>query len=278
MLVAPTAGIAQAREKAVQEEITTTTIATINARDLKVIIDQVAFAAAKEPYRPALTGVLIRRRGNDLIFVATDGIRLAVRTITLDDGHQGNMELIVPAKWLTELARALGRITDDVEISTSSIDTQVRFRVADINAGVSTMPYVYPDYQRIIPVHSTTRCAVNTADLLKVAKEACKQASTFKIVKLAMREFDKELRIDVREEFKKDGKNAAREVNIAALPAEVDGNTNTIVLDARYFRDAVAAIKSERVAIEMQGPRTPAVIMPVDGHDYTTLVMTMARR
>lgn len=260
------------------EEITTTTIATINARDLKVIIDQVAPAAAKEYWRPVLTGVLIRRRGNDLVFVATDGIRLAVRTITLDDGHQGNVELIVPAKWLIELARALGRIKDDVGISTSSIDTQVRFRVAEINASVSTMHYVYPDYQRIIPAHSTTRCVVNTADLLKVAKDACKQNSKFKIVKLAVREFDKELRIDVREEFKKDGKNAAREVNIAALPADVDGNTNIIVLDARYFRDAVAAIKSEQVAIEIQAPRMPAVIAPVGGHNYTSVVMPITNR
>lgn len=54
-------------------------------RLLRELIDHVAYAAATEPTRPVLAGVLVRLNGTTATFVAVDGLRLAARTATLPE-------------------------------------------------------------------------------------------------------------------------------------------------------------------------------------------------
>src|SRR5690349_17410278 len=75
---------------------------------LRETIDQVAFAAASDDSRPVLAGVLVRLRGSEAIFAATDGYRLAKRTVALPEPVATPQEFIVPARALVELARILG--------------------------------------------------------------------------------------------------------------------------------------------------------------------------
>ena len=84
---------------------------SIPAGVLKEAINEVAFAAAPDDTRPVLAGVLLKMGGGTLTLAAADGFRLAVRTVELPDGGP-DLQMIVPAKTLTEVARLL---TDDAD-------------------------------------------------------------------------------------------------------------------------------------------------------------------
>src|ERR1700716_3340362 len=85
---------------------------SLAANVLKESIGQVVFAAAPDDTRPVLAGVLVKLAGGTLTLAAADGFRLAVRTVELPEAG-ADLQMIVPAKTLNEVARLLGSAADD---------------------------------------------------------------------------------------------------------------------------------------------------------------------
>ena len=88
----------------------------IDPETLRTMINQVVFAAATDESRPILTGVLARFENDSsgagrVLFAASDGFRLAVRTAPLIEPVAAPMSVIIPARALAEL----GRISGDQE-------------------------------------------------------------------------------------------------------------------------------------------------------------------
>src|SRR3984893_13974432 len=85
----------------------------VEQSDLLPAIEQTVVAASSDDGRPVLPGVLPSRAGDPLTLAATDGHRLAVKTLpakVADDGggsDDGANSVIIPARALTELARVL---------------------------------------------------------------------------------------------------------------------------------------------------------------------------
>jgi DNA polymerase-3 subunit beta len=60
------------------------------------------------------------------------------------------------------------------------------------------------------------------------------------------------------------------------LEAQVEGTDVEIGFNARYFRDALAAIDTDTVAIEIGDSLSPCLIRPGDGeHDELYVIMPM---
>src|SRR5579872_4641304 len=92
---------------------------SIPAPTLKEAISGVVFAAAPDDTRPVLAGALLKMGGGSLTLAAADGFRLAVRTVDLPEAGP-DLQMIVPAKTLTEVARLLSDAADDqVAINTT---------------------------------------------------------------------------------------------------------------------------------------------------------------
>src|SRR5688500_2102442 len=69
-------------------------------------IARVGRSASRDESRPVLTGVLVRFEGEKLVMAATDSYRLSVKETSLPAGPGLDLEAIVPARALQELARA----------------------------------------------------------------------------------------------------------------------------------------------------------------------------
>ena len=54
---------------------------------------------------------------------------------------------------------------------------------------------------------------------------------------------------------------------------EAEGDAVTTILNARYLLEGLAVIPGERVAIELTGAVAPVALKPVEGDDYTYIVM-----
>ncbi len=126
---------------------------------LKEMINQVAIAAATDDSRPIFTGVLTTFSGQSIAMVAADGFRLGLRSTELTEGSPEEVQLIIPARALLELARVLpdGKGQDEmVEIAVTPNKNQVIFRTSTVELVSRLLEGQFPNYKQIMPKECKT--------------------------------------------------------------------------------------------------------------------------
>src|SRR3954466_2995599 len=88
-------------------DVDDTQIFTVDSEALLETVAQVSRSASRDESRPVLTGILARFEAGKLVMAATDSYRLAVKETDLPGSTQ-ELEAIIPARALTELARIAG--------------------------------------------------------------------------------------------------------------------------------------------------------------------------
>jgi DNA polymerase III subunit beta len=238
---------------------------TLDAQALDAAIGQTAVAASSDEVRPVLTGVLLQLEGDRVTLAATDGHRLAVRRLA----HQGGAELsagsvIVPARHLAEVARAITPGRPTVEVTLSASRNHIFFTMRDVEVSSRLIEGAYPNYAQVIPATQSTTVTLPAATLLRETRTAsilAKDAAN--VVRLAAADGTLTLHAQTAEVGDDE----------APLAATVSGDGVQIAFNARYVIDALGVIDSEEVALGFNGPLSPGVIRPVDRDDYLYIVM-----
>ena len=123
----------------------------IEPETLARMINQVAFAAATDESRPMLTGVLTKFVQDQLTMAAADGFRLSVRCATVSTPVSDPVQILIPAKALTELVRVSGSQEDPIEVTISPTRNQILFRLENTDLVAQLIDLQFPDYDQIIP-------------------------------------------------------------------------------------------------------------------------------
>jgi len=245
----------------------------LNVVDFKEMIHQVAFAASTDEARPVLMGVLVIVEGDQITMAAADGFRLSVRNATLSSPATQPVNIIVPARALSELARIAIDGDESISMVVPKGRGQVVFRLKDAELVSQLIDGTFPDYQQIIPRSYKSRTLVSTASLLK----ACKQAEIF------AREGSNVARLDIKAA---QSEMEPSEVEISAISEEtgknetiveatVDGGSVLIAFNVKYLREALEVIKSPNVALETSAANAPGVVKPVGEDDFLHVIMPM---
>lgn len=245
----------------------------LNVVDFKEMIHQVAFAASTDEARPVLMGVLVIVNGDQITMAAADGFRLSVRSATLSTPASQPLNIIVPARALSELARIASDGEEIISMVVPKGRGQVIFRVKDVELVSQLIDGTFPDYQQIIPRSYKSRTLVSTNSLLK----ACKQAEIF------AREGSNVARLDIKAAH---GEMEPSEVEISAtseetgknetiVEATVDGSGVLIAFNVKYLREALEVIRTPNVALETSAANAPGVIRPVGEDDFLHVIMPM---
>jgi len=245
----------------------------IPARTLRTCITQAAFAAASDDTRPVLAGVLMTIEDDELTMAAADGFRLAVRTVPLSEAGTEKLSLLVPAKTLIELARIIPDSEEPVEIAATPSKNQVMFQYPGILVVSRLIEGQFPDYHRIIPQGYQTRVVVPVNELLQATKTAAVfSRDNSNIVRIAVSPSGEELvpgRVDVSASSAEMGDNAGQ------LDGSVEGPEIQIAFNGRYLRDALEAVNTGEVALEINGPTSPGLLKPVSGGGQIHVIMPM---
>jgi DNA polymerase-3 subunit beta len=245
----------------------------LNVVDFREMIHQVAFAASTDEARPVLMGVLMIVEGDQITMAAADGFRLSVRTATLSEPAPQSVNIIVPARALSELARIASDGEETISMAVPKGRGQVIFNVKDVELVSQLIDGTFPDYQQIIPRGYKSRTLVSTASLLK----ACKQAEIF------AREGTNVARLDIKAAT---GEMEPSEVEISAISEEtgknetiveatVDGSGVLIAFNVKYLREALEVIRTPNVALETSAANAPGVVRPVGEDDFLHVIMPM---
>src|SRR5262245_27040002 len=124
---------------------------TVPAARLVRMVQEPAFAAAREETRYAINGVLLDLAAGWLRLVATDGRRLSLSYQNLRVGKTA-FRAVVPLRVLSTLARAIpegGK--DDLTISVGENGKQIRFAFGRVVLDSQLLESRFPDYEGVIP-------------------------------------------------------------------------------------------------------------------------------
>ena len=245
----------------------------INTSDFKEMIHQVAFSASTDEARPVLMGVLVLVENDKITMAAADGFRLSVRSATLSTSAQEPINVIIPARALSELARIAADGEESISMVVPKGRGQVVFRAKNVELVSQLIEGTFPDYQQIIPRSYKSRTLVSTSSLLK----ACKQAEIF------AREGTNVARLDIKPAK---GEMEPSEVEISAtseetgknetiVEATVDGSGVLIAFNVKYLREALEVIRTPNVALETSAANAPGVVRPVGEDDFLHVIMPM---
>lgn len=235
----------------------------------------VEHAISTEETRYYLNGVYLHPAALMLNAVATDGHRLARRTIDAPDGANsfppsivGRRAVVVLDKLLVGAIKAAGAdgAAPTVTVSAEGAAGQfgqaarIRFAMAAADGGevellAKTVDGTFPDYTRVIPdtVESTAR--LDRAALVEAVKRVAVLAEVkTRIVKLEFEAAKLTLTVtspvlgDAREE----------------LPCALVGEPVTLGLDCTYLLAALGATGAEMLALGMSGAGGPVRLRPID--------------
>ncbi len=245
--------------------------ASIEPELLKAMIEQVVFAAASDDTRPTLAGVHATFSGDQLTLTATDGFRLAVRSGELSGTSSGDFSVLVPARTMSELAKILPE-EGPVEITVTPNRNQVIFRAKDLHVVSRLIEGTFPNVKQIIPTKFSTKVVVSTGELLKATKIA-----SF---------FSRDNSHVITVEVLPGGEAGVGNIVVSGAAAElgedrgeidavVNGGGAKMSFNSRYVSDALGAMQSSQVGLEVSGPNSAAVFKPIDSIEYTHVVMPM---
>ncbi len=246
--------------------------AILPARCLREVIEQVVFAAATDDTRPLLTGVAFHLMGCEATLTASDGFRLARRTLPLPQPVATPIDVLVPARALAEVARTVGDSDGDVQIVVTASGGQIVFRAEQAELVSRLIAGQYPDIQRIIPRSYRTRAVLDRLQLTQAIKlAACFASAATNVVKV---------HIDAGSD------QAPGRLTISATAGEIgenhtvregiiSGEGGQILLNVGYVADALHAITTSHLALELQNAQSPAVFKPVGADEYVCVIMPM---
>ncbi len=246
---------------------------SVSVNNMKRALSKTLFATATNEARPELTGVLMKFGGGKLVMASTDSYRLSEVEIK-SSTQEGEHDVIVPQRTLSELNRVFGVFKDDVDAPESVVigiaNNQVVFKYGAVELISRTIEGVYPDYKMIIPKKLETKIIVNKREL----------AQTIKSVSL----FSKQGLYDVKMSVSPDGmitifaQDATRGKNDVSIKCEVEGVANSIALNYKYVLDGLNAIESDSVEIQIIDGSNPFVLVPHEDASDKFLYIVMPIR
>jgi len=221
----------------------------VKAEELKLAINQVAFAAATEESRPVLTGVQTEFEGSKLTMAAADGFRLAVHRANLIEPVKEKVAMIIPAKAYHELNRLMGNEDQEIEITLNSQKSQVLFKLKGIEMVSQLIQGNFPNYSQLIPQTYGTKARIDVAEFLRAIKMAAifaRDGSGIARVIVTPGATVEAGKITISARADEIGDN------VGEIDALVDGEAAKIAFNARYLADVLSVIKQAQVSLEVR--------------------------
>jgi DNA polymerase III subunit beta len=224
-------------------------------------ISRVGRSASRDESRPVLTGILVRFEGQKLVMAATDSYRLSVKETILSGGPGQELEAIVPARALQELARA-GQAANSETIEVGVQENQVVFGVDGIWLTARRIDGQFPNYKQLLPEQFEAEVQLPREELLDVVRRTGLLAQRKSPLRLRFAEGE----LTVSAQTQDVGE--ARE----SLPIAYAGEPLEIGFNAEFLKDGLESITDETARLKLISPLRPGLLHG-ESDDFLYLIM-----
>ena len=239
-------------------DIDDTQIFNVDAEALLETVAQVSRSASRDESRPVLTGILARFEPGKLVMAATDSYRLAVKETDLTGSTQ-ELEAIIPARALTELARIAGSAA---QLEVGVQENQVAFRTDEAVLTTRRIDGQFPNVKQLLPEQFEHVVTLPRNELLDVVRRVSVMAQRNSPLRLRFSEGELEVSAQTQDV------GEAKE----SLPAPFAGDALEIGFNPEFLRDGIESVPSDEVQLKLISPLRPGLIQG-EGDDYSYLIM-----
>jgi DNA polymerase-3 subunit beta len=241
----------------------------VAATELAVALSQAIVASSGDESRQILTGVLWEIAAGTITLAATDSYRLAVRTLEISGGPTAERKVVLPARALSELARALQGVDGVVQITIK--ENLAAFAVprsaesSGVGEAVIGSRFIegeFPNYRQLIPDGYPNALTVDRESLLEVTKRVGLLAQNNLPVKLNLAS---ELEVSAHTPDVGEGQDI--------LDAEYDGEPLVIAFNPQFLHEGASAVSTGKLVLEAIDGLKPAIIRGEGDTRFTYLLM-----
>ncbi len=230
---------------------------------LKELIGGTIFSVSENQGRPIHTGVKFEVEENTVSAIAVDGFRLARRTYHSEEPNGRTMSFVVPAQGLKEVEKIL---QDEEEAVSFTLGAKhILFKIGSATLICRLLEGDFLDWRRVVPTGCPIRLVANVAEL----------TSSIERVGLIVSE---KYKSPVRCTFSNQLLLLKTNTTIGAAEDRCsfagDGKELEIGFNVRYLCDALRAVPSEEVVLELTNGLSPIVMTPAeDKYDFSYMVL-----
>lgn len=233
---------------------------SLKADLIKSAIAETAGITSSDPTRPILTGVYIYTRENELFFVATDGYRLAEKSL---GKCEADFTAIVPASALSDVSRLIDANFDG-EIIVELDDEQISFLIGEIILTSRLIEGKFIDYRQLIPNQTKISATADITEFtraIKIAEIFARDAAG----SITLTVNEKVQTITINSLVSEAGKNSS------TIAAEICGD-GSITLNSRYILNALSSISGEKIHLNF-GEKLAPILLTGESSDYKHIIM-----
>ena len=236
----------------------------ISQAALKDLISGTIFSVSENQGRPIHTGVKFEVEDTTISTVAVDGFRLARRTYHTEEPTGRQMTFVVPAQALKEVEKILQQ--DSEQEAGFILGTKhILFQIGEATLICRLLEGEFLDWRRVVPTNCPVKLCAHVSDL----------ASSIERVGLIVSE---KYKSPVRCVFANQVLQLRTNTTIGAAEDRCsiagDGKGLEIGFNVRYLADALRAIPSEEVTLELTNGLSPIVLTPVEEkYDFSYMVL-----
>ncbi len=230
---------------------------------MKELIGGTIFSVSENQGRPIHTGVKFEVEEDKVSAIAVDGFRLARRTYHMDDTTGRTLSFVVPAQGLKEVEKILQDGDEDVAFTLGS--KHILFQMGCATLICRLLEGDFLDWRRVVPTNCPVKLVANVAEL----------TSSIERVGLIVSE---KYKSPVRCVFSDQVLLLKTNTTIGAAEDRCsfsgDGKELEIGFNVRYLCDALRAVPSDEVVLELTNGLSPIVMTPVDDkYDFAYMVL-----
>ncbi len=221
--------------------------------ELKQMIGGTLFSTSENLARPIHTGCLFEVENDSVTVIAVDGFRLGLRRWFPEQSLERKVKFVVPASALREVEKILTETEEDVVIYLGT--KHILFRVGEATLVCRLLEGEFLDWRRVLPSENPICLVANVAELTDSVER----------VGLIISE---KIKSPVRCVF---GRNSADFRTLSTIgeahdvcPMAGDGKDLEIGFNCRYLLDALRAVPTEEVSVELNNGLSPIVLNPCD--------------
>jgi DNA polymerase III subunit beta len=231
---------------------------TIKAAEFATAVSRVTIAAGRDETLPMLTGVQVEMAGDRITMSATDRYRLAMTELAWQPERPDvEMSALIPAKALSDTARALGAAGGDVQLHLDPVSTDQSLVGLGSQARQTTsriMSGPYPNVRAIFPTSHNSRLTLATKDLTDVVHRIALVTDRGNPLRLQVN--SDELVIEAG------GLGSARARE--ATEAKLEGEPLKIAINPQFMLDGLGAVGSPNVILSFVSTHKPVMMLPAD--------------
>ncbi len=230
---------------------------------LKEMISGTIFAVSENQGRPIHTGVKFEVTDTSITAIAVDGFRLARRTWHPEEGTGRELNFVVPAAGLKEVEKILTDCDDNAAFTLGT--KHILFQIGTATLVCRLLEGEFLDWRKVVPTGCPIQLVANVSDL---------SSSVDRVGLIVSEKYKSPVRciFGHQELLMRTNTTIGAAEDRCSLAG--DGKELEIGFNVRYLADALRAIPSEEVTLELTNGLSPIVLTPVDDkYDFAYMVL-----